>query len=219
MAPEPDEIPVPQRLALAYAPLATRPAAHAAFMLDARLGRFVAQAKEPMVAQLRLAWWRDQLNAPAAARALGDAVLDALSDHWGDAITLLVPVVDGWEQLLAEPPLPEDALFAFSDGRATLFDALAARADISASPEISDAGRLWALADHAARSSDEEERAFIVSAASAACSALPPRLPRNLRHLTILAQLAHTSLRRGGAPFMSKRRDALRIMRLGMFGR
>ena len=54
----------PERaLALAYVPTGRRPALHALWALDEALGAIVAQAHEPTLARIRMAWWRSALLA------------------------------------------------------------------------------------------------------------------------------------------------------------
>ena len=48
----------------------------AALALDGRIGRMVLGASEPMLGQVRLAWWRDQLGKPIDDRPRGDPLLD-----------------------------------------------------------------------------------------------------------------------------------------------
>src|SRR5690606_10062975 len=99
-----DELPAPQRLALTYASSRSRAEHMALLALDARLAAILRKRREPMLVQLRLAWWRDMLNSPAADWPWGDAVLDLLR-RWRDPAGL-VPLVDGWESLLAEDLTP-----------------------------------------------------------------------------------------------------------------
>ena len=87
------------RLAVAYAPARLRPLHLAAFALDARLRAVVSGAREPVLAQLKLAWWRDRLNQAPAARPRGEPLLAALAVWPGDAAPLLA-LVDGWEAML-----------------------------------------------------------------------------------------------------------------------
>ncbi len=193
--------------------------AAAAFAFDARLARFVAQATEPMVAQLRLAWWRDQLGLPLAERAKGDVVLDNLSKHLGYQSGMLGKVVDGWEHLVVAEAQAPSVVDIFAANRAYLFSALESdRLEKPQNDELLRAGRLWALADLASVQATPENRAIIVQIAQADLSR-PVRLPKSVRHLHILGELARSSLQRGGAPLVSRRRDALLISRLGMFGR
>ena len=213
-----DPLPPPQRLALNYAPAAWRAATGALFALDTRLSELVAKANEPLLAQLRLAWWRDELGKPPGERAKGDPVLDAIGLWWAGEEPALAGLVDGWEQLVGDPPLPDATLEAFAEGRAEAFAALARRVgEGGAAADAEAAGRLWALADFATHTSDPEERAAALRLAGAAAGA--PRLPRALRPLAILRGLARRSIARGGAPLVAGRRDVLAALRLGMSGR
>lgn len=217
MAPEP--LPLPQRLALNYASPPLRGPATALFTLDARLGELVAKANEPLLAQLRLAWWRDELRKPAADRARGDPVLDSVGESWGGEEKVLSALVDGWESLVGDAPLPEHAIAAFAEGRSGTFAALArlvGRADAIAAAR--ETGTIWALADFAANVTDEEERAVAVRLAGETAPA-PGKLPRILRPLAILRGLSRRALARGGGPLVSGRGDILAALRLGMFGR
>lgn len=156
-----------------------------------------------MLAQIRLAWWRERLNEPAAERPKGEPLLALL----GDRAAAFVPLVDGWEALLGEAPLPQTALADFAEGRAK---ALGALAELFGHPrEASErAGRSWALADLALRISHPEERAR-VAALSAGRSI--PDLPREMRPLVVLHGLA---IRNRNGPTA-----LLTAMRLGILGR
>lgn len=214
-----DALPLPQRLALAHAPADLRPAAVAAFALDARLAKFVAQASEPLVGQLRLAWWREQLGKPPQCRPRGDAVLDGLAAQWGGSDCDLVALVDGWERMLGDPPLPQAAIDEFVSGRATMFSGLAALAGCSQSAAAAGAkGRQWALADLLAHTTGPERDAILAVWPNIA-HGRDTILPRRLRHLAILGSLGCRAVRRGGGSLIAGRRDMLHIMRLGMLGR
>ena len=54
----------------------------AALALDGRIGRMVLGASEPMLGQVRLAWWRDQLGKPIGDRPRGDPLLDLIGQCW-----------------------------------------------------------------------------------------------------------------------------------------
>ncbi|WP_182849666.1 squalene/phytoene synthase family protein [Pelagerythrobacter aerophilus] len=212
-------LPLPQRLALNYAPERIRAQTAALFALDARLGELVAKANEPLLAQLRLAWWRDELSKPQEERARGDPILDTLGETWPGEEHALIRLIDGWEQLVGAAPLPGSALESFADGRAGAFAALARLAGEPSAEEIArDAGRVWALADLAARVSDDQERQTACRLAEGQEHRFP-RLPRALRPLAVLRGLAHRALLLGGAPLVTGRRDILAALRLGMIGR
>ncbi len=214
-----DALPLPQRLALAHAPADLRPAAVAAFALDARLAKFVAKASEPLVGQLRLAWWREQLGKQTKDRVAGDAILDSLSSHWGAASCELTGLVEGWERMLGDPPLPEDAIIEFVGGRAAIFAGLTTLAGCKGSAATAlQLGHHWAMADMLAHIAGPDRDAILANLPTQAPVG-DARLPRKLRHLSILGSLGCRALTRGGGPLIAGRRDVLHIMRLGMFGR
>ena len=216
-AEDQDYLPPEQKLALLHADAAFARVLGAFLMLDRRLGRFVSEAKEPMLAQMRLAWWRDQLGKPIAQRPTGDHILDELSTCWSGEEAALIALVDGWEQLLAEPPLPADATSEFVSGRAQCF-AAAARLCGFDDGDAAQCGVAWAFGDLAARVSDPEERALIREQASQQCSA-KFHLPFKMRALTILGSLGRRALARDDGRLVAGRGDVLLIMRLGLFGR
>jgi phytoene synthase len=212
-------LPPPQRLAVAWSPRAVRPTMLALLIFDAHLASLVAGASEPMLGQIRLAWWREQLREAPDARARGCPELDALSTSWRGEETALVTLVDGWEQLLGEAPLPEAAIGAFAQSRGESFAGLARLSGaIAAEKASTDAGRQWALADLAFRVRDAEEKARCRELYLGA--ALPPRshLPRALRGLSVLAALALRSIARD-EPLLEGRGAALLALRVGLTGR
>ena len=215
----PDELPLVMRLALSYAPARSRYAMLVFMTLDQRFSQFVSQAKEPILAQMRLAWWRDELAKQPDVRAQGDPVLDALSEGWRGHELALSSLVDAWEELLAEPPLAETAPENFASGRALVFAAIARMAgDGEASGAVMLAGRRWALADLASKISDDEEKAIVVDVARRLGSSGPP-LPRSMRPLTVLDGLARSAIAAGGTPLLQGRRSIALAMRLGLFGK
>ena len=207
------------RIALAYTPITLRPALAVVGALDQRIARILAQATEPMLAQMRLAWWRDELRRPASERPQGDAVLDAIGVYWPGQETFLSALVDGWEQVLVEPPMPQQSALAFAAGRAAPFIGLAQMSRIAVDQDrIMLATRRWALADLAAHVSSDEERASLIRLACAA-DANRAALPKTLRGLAIFEALAIRSLKRGGRPLMEGRGAALTAFKAGMLGR
>lgn len=212
-----DELPLEQKLALLHAGKSTAEQLGAFLQLDRRLGQFVSQSKEPILTQMRLAWWRDQLAKPVADRPGGDAILDDLSAHWSGEEGVLIELVDGWEQLLAEPPLPQSAAEGFAVARAHCFGAIARMTGYDPVNAIH-CGASWAFADLLARMSDPEERAFVLSVARSQC-AYNLALPYKLRSLAILGKLGQRAIDNGGGALISRRGDVLHIMRLGLFGR
>jgi phytoene synthase len=86
-------------LAALYAPAEVRSALIALFGIDAELGAVVAGTTEPMIGEIRLAWWREALEgldsgtvpaqpllqlvaAELLPRGVGGAALAGLEDRW-----------------------------------------------------------------------------------------------------------------------------------------
>jgi len=97
------ELPPPANLSVAYTPVAFRPAFTLLLQLDARFADIVRKAREPMIAQIKLAWWRDAFVAEPALRPKGEPLLQALC-ACGDVISpsALEDLVSAWELLLGE---------------------------------------------------------------------------------------------------------------------
>lgn len=208
-----ETLPLPQRLALAYAPRGSREATLALLALDAHLATLVRQAREPIVGQLRLAWWRERLEEPVEQRPSGSPQLDALFS-WKGREAALVALIDGWEHLLGET-LDRKAIAAFAEGRGGAFAALA-EPEFAAATML--AGKRWALADLAAHLGSAEERGDVLAAA-AELGRETSALPRALRPLAVLDGLARRSLARGGAPLAQGPLAGLAALRLGILGR
>jgi 15-cis-phytoene synthase len=98
----------PRMLALAYASAEVRDAFRWLLLFDQRLQEVVERTREPLITQMRLAWWRDMLAKPAGARATGEPLLAALADaeHGGvaiaDAALLLVQATEA--AVVQNPP-------------------------------------------------------------------------------------------------------------------
>lgn len=195
-----------------------RPRLATAFALDQRLSRIIAQATEPLLAQMRLAWWRDQLAKPVAERPSGDAVLDAIGEHWAGEEGSLSAMVNGWEQMLADPPLPRDVAQSFAQGRAAPVIRAASAGAAKSDAAVDASAQLWALVDAAAHVSQQQERELLLDLARECSPRLAP-LPRSLRGLFVLAGLAQRALDRDDPTLMTGRGAALKALRLGIFGR
>ena len=93
----------PANLAVAYTPVAFRPAFSLLLQLDVRFADIVRKAREPMIAQIKLAWWRDAFATEPALRPKGEPLLQALG-ACGDVIapSMLQDLVSAWELMLGE---------------------------------------------------------------------------------------------------------------------
>lgn len=192
------------RLALAYAPAGARDRWLTLLALDARLAGVIRTAREPMLAQLKLAWWRERLAADPAVWPKGEPLLARLAG-WADPAAL-APLVDAWEALLTEPPV--DAA-AFAAGRAAALAALAR--ELGADPAmVGPFARDWALADLAL----EWELA-----AAAPVTPVAGSLPRAMRPLAVLAGVTRRAAARGGAGALYTPGAWLAAVRIGLFGR
>ena len=182
-----------RQLALAYIPAAVRPAVEALWRLDASFAAILATGTQPMISQLRLAWWREALERLDRDPPPAEPVLQALADH-------VLPVVSGaelaameeaWLILLSEEALTGDELARYAELRGGLLFACSARLLGDPDFPVRQAGALWALADLARHSRRVDE---IKSA--------PPepktKWPKRLRPLGMLAMLARRDLERLG---------------------
>lgn len=203
-------------VAAAWQPRATRAALASLFALDRRLAGFVGRAREPLLAQVRLAWWRDRLGDLPQAAPAGEPLLASLAGHWGHRAPELRALADGWEHLLGDAPLQADAIDAYASAHG---HALAAFADLAEAPQNAAAaraaGRGWALAGLASRSSISAERDIALSLGRE--QLFPPIRSRRLRGVAVLGGLARRALARD-EPLMHGRGAAVEAARIGMFG-
>lgn len=186
-------------LALAYAPAASRGALAALFALDERLADIVRSTTQPLVGQMRLTWWHEALSGLGSGTPPAEpliAELDRLAREGLLDGAGLLPLIEGWEQLLEPLPLPDAALEAFARDRGgTLFAAAARASGAEPSTRVQAAGEGWALVDLACHVSDRAtaERALALARHRLASGAWP----RRLRALGVLAVLARRDARAG----------------------
>lgn len=144
-------------LALSYAPADRRAGLEALFALDAALGQVLRTTREPMVGQMRLAWWREALAALDTAPPPAEPVLQALAAvvlPRGVAGRQLARLADGWEQLLSAP-LDVSVMQRHAVLRgANLFELSAMVCGVALDRRYQLAGRGWAFADLAGHLSD-----------------------------------------------------------------
>lgn len=215
MTADPSDTLLPEaELALAWSPPMVRGPLTTALQFDRRLARIVARTTEPMLGQMRLAWWRDALGMPVAERPRGDAVLDGLGQHWAGHEAALIAMVEGWEVLVTAEQLGRSEIEAFGSQRGAFFNAL--HDGSSASDRIAAAALRWALADAAAGVSDDGERKLLIETGLVRTDAAG-RLPKSLRGLAVLEALALRALRRGGVPLMDGRGASLTALRAAIF--
>ncbi|MBS0478429.1 MAG: squalene/phytoene synthase family protein [Proteobacteria bacterium] len=193
----------PERaLALSYAPADRRAGLTALFALDSALGRVLRTTREPMVGQMRLAWWREALTRLDRAPAPGEPVLRALARSvlpLGLQGETLSSLIDGWEPLLGTI----DERTTADHGRlrgAALFDQAALILGATGDP-TGEAGQGWALADLAGHLRDPVLAALARDAARPRLAhAAAHRWSRAGRPLGALAHIARLDLIGPAAP-------------------
>jgi len=197
----PEDLAPAPRLALAWQPAVTRPALAALFALDARLAGVVTAAKEPLLVQIRLAWWRERLAELGSGNSPPEPLLAALAGAWGSAARELAPLIDGWEARLCA----DSALGDLAEGRA---QALAAYAHLAGAPKdapaAAEAGRRWSRAEGAG--------------ADPAGRLAPLALSHRLRGVAVLGALATCALERGEG-LLEGRGAVAAAWRVGLLGR
>lgn len=212
-------LPLLQRLALAYAPRDARPLTLGLMALDNRLAGIVSRATEPMLAQIRLAWWRELLTQEPDSWPGGEPLL-ALLRHWRGRAVDLVPLVNGWEgAVTGEDDLADEDIKRLAEARSAAFGVLA---DVLGHPGAADTAsqmaRGWALADLAVYLSGPSDR----QAARGMLSDVEwtrQRLPRALRPVAVLNGLAAQSTRKDTGLDQLTPTAIIPAMRIGLFGR
>lgn len=220
MSLQPSEnLPTEAQLALAHTPPAKRDPLRIFLELDHRLGRIVAATSEPMLGQMRVAWWRERLMEQPQARPAGDAVLDAIGAHFAGREAALIALVDGWEHILADAPLTEAAARSFAEGRRDgLMGVYDEFTDPNTQAALGIAGWRWALADLASKVSLDAERDLLVRLGIGEPAA-DGALPREARGVAVLGALGLRALKRGGRPLMDGRGASLVATRAAILGR
>ena len=189
-------LPMLQRLAFSYCPQAARGPTLGLLALDTRLASILRASREPMLAQLRLAWWREALAQPAGREPAGEPVLAALHG-WDSQREALAGLASGWEAMTAPAPFPGEAIERLALARGRAFAGLAHVLGLV--PFAGSAERMggdWALMDLAARLTHPDERGA-ARALAAVRGWDRARLPRALRPLAVLHALSVRAMRRG----------------------
>jgi len=204
-----------RHLILAYAPAAKRPALEALWRLDVTLGAILSRGREPMVARIRLAWWRETLEALDATSPPPEPVLRALAEHVlpaGVTGPALAAMEEGWGVLLAEGPLDGEALRLYAEQRGGLLFRHSARL-LGAEAAVAPADARWALVDLARHSAKPEEAAAALEMAGRI--APDPAWPKPLRPLAMLSLLARRDLARAGP--LERQGSPARMLRLAAY--
>ncbi len=97
----------PQRLAIAHASKVPGASLHWLLRFDLRLQGILQRAKEPMISQMRFAWWRDVLAKMPAQRPSGEPLLAELAGLELDPANAAQMLVDSWELMVGKPDAAE----------------------------------------------------------------------------------------------------------------
>lgn len=181
----------PERLAVLYAPRRMQALWEGFLLLDRRLADAARAGRDPLMAQLRLAWWRDRFDQSSADWPKGEPLLVLLAP-WDGERAALRALVDGWEARV----VGEDGGAELGKARIAGMAALARLSGVQADEDVRRASAEWLGLE----------------------PPLPraPILPGVLRPLAILRGMAlREAAGRPGGPL----RDFLAILRIGLLGR
>ena len=185
------ELSPPERLAVLYAPRRLQALWEGFLLLDRRLADAAREGRDPLMIQLRLAWWRDRFEQPAAQWPRGEPLLTVLR-AWDDERAALRAMVDGWEARI----VGEDGGTELGKARVEAVCALGRLSGVRPDDAVRRAAAEWLGLDPPGAS--------------------PPILPGGLRPLVILRGMAlREAAGRPGGPV----REFLAILRLGLLGR
>jgi 15-cis-phytoene synthase len=210
-------------LALSYVPAADREALRALWRLDAAFGAVLAGGREPMISQIKLAWWREALERLDRAPPLAEPVLQALASDVlprGIAGASLAAMEEGWRRLLAVEALDRDGFALYAQHRGALFFRFSTKLlGQPPSGEAEIAGEAWALVDLARHSGQVDAEAAMIEAR--ARFALIERFvwPRRLRPLGMLAALARRDSERASLERQGSPARMARMLKLWLTGR
>jgi len=182
--------------------------------LDERFARLAATTSEPMIGQIRLAWWHEALNDEAGVKGRGEPLIDALRDLEAVPPAGLSTWLDGWEAMIGEVDLD-----AFADGRGGgFFHSLAGETDVP--PWLIQAGAAWALWDLSGHVSDPALAAEAIGRAKEKLLPAAPSWPAAWRPMRIAYGLArHDILKRVAAPKRLTPQVYLRLLRVALTAR
>lgn len=181
-----------EQLAVTYARSDVKAALQLLLTFDSRLADIVLQSSEPMIAQIKLAWWHDAITSASDKRPKGEPLLATLAniEQRFDVTTAMATLVDAWRLLAASDDWAPELRQRFGAMRAMgVFRSYATwlQTDVS-----SDVGIYWALNDLDRR----------MGKAPSMLTKMAP-LPRALRPLSILAFAAARDVtRKNGARLM-----------------
>lgn len=210
-----ETLPLAHRLALSYAPHQTRDATLGLLALDARLAGIVRADGEAIIAQMKLAWWRERLADNPENWPVGEPLLALLA---GSDIRPagLVGLVNGWEGLLAER-LSAVSIDEFAQGRGEAWLATA-QLDDNEQAAVQGAAVEVGYFELNANLSDPEEKELTAERVHSA-PWTRPALPASHRPLAVLHALARRARSKAEQQLLHGPAAMLTAMRVGILGR
>jgi len=179
-------------VAVLLAPAPARDGLFALFALDLELAQIVATTTEPLLGEIRLAWWREQLVRLDSAAAPAQPTLAALSRFAlpaGITGASLEPLEDAHLALLLDEHFDAAKLEAHLANRGGVLFAASARL-LGGDPDVARRfGRVWALGDFVRRG-ERPPYLSVTLLESANQRDDLPAAPRALRPLAALARMA-----------------------------
>jgi 15-cis-phytoene synthase len=177
-----------RELALIHMPANLREAFRALFALDSAMADVVARSSEPALGRIKLAWWREQLEALDQGPPPAEPRLRAIADHLIPrtiAGAELAQLEAGWASLLDAQLDPEFV----ADKGARLFR-IGGRLLGSSDPMLGEGGALHSLASVARRGVPE----LFAPARERFEKLRGHRFDRRVRPLTMLARASSRDL-------------------------
>lgn len=187
----------------------------ASFQLDAVLGTIALSAREPLLAQIRMAWWRDQLKVPEAGFRAKDPLVRSLAEAWGTDASQLIKLVDGWESLIDDRGSGSAFVESRADFGAAIAKSLDCEQDVDAARMY---GALWAFSDLTNYSPHPKVREWAIEHWKTEFE-VTSKTSVELRPLAILGGLARRSLERGGTPMLGDRKSPFVALRFWFTGK
>jgi 15-cis-phytoene synthase len=192
------EFPPHHQIALAYAPARLRQDFKTLLGLDQALGNALRATREAALSQIRLAWWRDQLDRCDGVDPLLIA-LKTLMSRYDVKPADLAKLADGWEIIVGDQSLSDQQLSAYGAQRGGgMFSIAGQIAGYQDAVHLTRIGAGWALADFALQCSDAKlaQRALDLAAASLDHQ-LIKAMSKPLRTFALLARFAEDDCAHG----------------------
>lgn len=198
-------------------PAGKRDAVQCLWALAFRLTKLLDDVREPMIGQIKLAWWRDMmamLGAQPDALPQGEPLLADFQKHF-HGVAGIEALVDAAEAMLLAEDATEQEVAATAFGHC-LFS-LSMRCTAGSNGVDAHVGQAWGLLWGAYVQRGSEDGATLLAAAGDCAKLRPAQYGAGQRGWLMLDRLAGQIGRADGARDL--RREGLLMLRIGLFGR